>query len=172
MYTITVDGKDLYIPDSEDYQVSSATISINTDSVAYLDMDIPCTNKGLKEIKQQASIVRVYDNDVLRYKMFVDNIDYDFDNTAKVSCTSVLAYLKDSLVRPYSTVDSEEGITAPSSVNGYFSWLIEQHIKTLGIPKSISMLASIKGLCWIEIIIFIERPPKSRQLLMKLKTKF
>lgn len=127
MYTITVDDKDLYIPDSEDYQVSSATISINTDSVAYLDMDIPCTNRGLKEIKQQASIVRVYDNDVLRYKMFVDNIDYDFDNTAKVSCTSVLAYLKDSLVRPYSTVDSEEGITAPSSVDGYFSWLIEQH---------------------------------------------
>lgn len=131
MYTITVDGKDLYIPDSEDYQVSSATISINTDSVAYLDMDIPCTNKGLKEIKQQASIVRVYDNDVLRYKMFVDNIDYDFDNTAKVSCTSVLAYLKDSLVRPYSTVDSEEGLTAPSSVNGYFSWLIEQHNKNI-----------------------------------------
>lgn len=131
MYTITVDDKDLYIPDSEDYQVSSATISINTDSVAYLDMDIPCTNKGLKEIKQQASIVRVYDNDVLRYKMFVDNIDYDFDNTAKVSCTSVLAYLKDSLVRPYSTVDSEEGITAPSSVNGYFSWLIEQHNKNI-----------------------------------------
>lgn len=131
MYTITVDDKDLYIPDSEDYQVSSATISINTDSVAYLDMDIPCTNKGLKEIKQQASIVRVYDNDVLRYKMFVDNIDYDFDNTAKVSCTSVLAYLKDSLVRPYSTVDTEEGITAPSSVNGYFSWLIEQHNKNI-----------------------------------------
>ena len=131
MYTITVDDKDLYIPDSEDYQVSSATISINTDSVAYLDMDIPCTNKGLKEIKQQASIVRVYDNDVLRYKMFVDNIDYDFDNTAKVSCTSVLAYLKDSLVRPYSTVDSEEGLTAPSSVNGYFSWLIEQHNKNI-----------------------------------------
>lgn len=131
MYTITVDGKDLYIPDSEDYQVSSATISINTDSVAYLDMDIPCTNKGLKEIKQQASIVRVYDNDVLRYKMFVDNIDYDFDNTAKVSCTSVLAYLKDSLVRPYSTVDTEEGITAPSSVDGYFSWLIEQHNKNI-----------------------------------------
>lgn len=131
MYTITVDGKDLYVPDLEDYQVSSATISINTDSVAYLDMDIPCTNKGLKEIKQQASIVRVYDNDVLRYKMFVDNIDYDFDNTAKVSCTSVLAYLKDSLVRPYSTVDTEEGLTAPSSVNGYFSWLIEQHNKNI-----------------------------------------
>lgn len=131
MYTITVDDKDLYVPDLEDYQVSSATISINTDSVAYLDMDIPCTNKGLKEIKQQASIVRVYDNDVLRYKMFVDNIDYDFDNTAKVSCTSVLAYLKDSLVRPYSTVDSEEGLTAPSSVNGYFSWLIEQHNKNI-----------------------------------------
>lgn len=131
MYTITVDDKDLYIPDSEDYQVSSAIISINTDSVAYLDMDIPCTNKGLKEIKQQASVVRVYDNGVLRYKMFVDNIDYDFDNTAKVSCTSVLAYLKDSLVRPYSTVDSEEGITAPSSIDGYFSWLIEQHNKNI-----------------------------------------
>nr|DAV14930.1 MAG TPA: Putative tail protein [Caudoviricetes sp.] len=131
MYTITVDNKDLYVPDLEDYQVSSATISINTDSVAYLDMDIPCTNKGLKEIKQQASIVRVYDNDVLRYKMFVDNIDYDFDNTAKVSCTSVLAYLKDSLVRPYSTVDTEEGVTAPNSVNGYFSWLIEQHNKNI-----------------------------------------
>lgn len=131
MYTITVDDKDLYIPDSEDYQVSSANISVNTDSVAYLDMEVPSTNKGLKEIKQQASIVKVYENDIMRYKLFVDKIDYDFEGTASVHATSVLAYLNDSLVRPYSTIDSEEGLTAPSSVNGYFNWLIEQHNKNI-----------------------------------------
>ena len=131
MYTITVDDKDLYIPDSEDYQVSSASISVNTDSVAYLDMEIPSTNKGLKEIEQQASIIKVYENDIMRYKMFVDKIDYDFEGTASVHATSVLAYLNDSLVRPYSTIDSEEGLTAPSSVNGYFNWLIEQHNKNI-----------------------------------------
>lgn len=131
MYTITVDDKDLYIPDSEDYQVSSASISVNTDSVAYLDMEIPSTNKGLKEVKQQASIVKVYENDIMRYKMFVDKIDYDFEGTAQIHATSVLAYLNDSLVRPYSTIDTEEGITAPSSVNGYFNWLIEQHNKNI-----------------------------------------
>ena len=131
MYTITVDDKDLYIPDSEDYQVSSANISVNTDSVAYLDMEIPSTNKGLKEIKQQASIVKVYENDIMRYKLFVDKIDYDFEGTASVHATSVLAYLNDSLVRPYSTIESEEGATAPSSVNGYFNWLIEQHNKNI-----------------------------------------
>ena len=131
MYTITVDDKDLYIPDSEDYQVSSASISVNTDSVAYLDMEVPSTNKGLKEIEQQASIVKVYENDIMRYKLFVDKIDYDFEGTASVHATSVLAYLNDSLVRPYSTIDSEEGLTAPSSVNGYFNWLIEQHNKNI-----------------------------------------
>lgn len=131
MYTITVDDKDLYIPDSEDYQVSSASISVNTDSVAYLDMEVPSTNKGLKEIEQQASIVKVYENDIMRYKLFVDKIDYDFEGTASVHAISVLAYLNDSLVRPYSTIDSEEGLTAPSSVNGYFNWLIEQHNKNI-----------------------------------------
>lgn len=131
MYTITVDDKDLYIPDSEDYQVSSASISVNTDSVAYLDMEIPSTNKGLKEIEQQASVIKVYENDIIRHKLFVDKIDYDFEGTASVHATSVLAYLNDSLVRPYSTIDSEEGLTAPSSVNGYFNWLIEQHNKNI-----------------------------------------
>ncbi len=145
MYTITVDDKDLYIPDSEDYQVSSASISVNTDSVAYLDMEIPSTNKGLKEIKQQVSIIKVYENDIIRYKLFVDKIDYDFEGTASVHATSVLAYLNDSLVRPYSTIDTEEGITAPSSVNGYFNWLIEQHNKNIKDTKKIFYVGVNQG---------------------------
>lgn len=127
MYTLTVDDNNLYIPEERDYSLNSAKIKINSDRVAYLDFEIPITNKAYGLLNEKTSMVKVYKDNVLTYKFFIDTIEDDFYYNKSVSCTSVVEYLSDSMVRPYSTIESEPGLLAPSSLDGYFQWLIDQH---------------------------------------------
>ena len=127
MYTLTVDDNNLYIPEERSYSLNSAKIKINSDRVAYLDFEIPVTNKAYGLLNEKTSTVKVYKDNVLTYKFFVDTIEDDFYYNKSVSCTSVVEYLSDSMVRPYSTIESEPGLLAPSSLDGYFQWLIDQH---------------------------------------------
>ena len=127
MYTLTVDDNNLYIPEERSYSLNSAKIKINSDRVAYLDFEIPVTNKAYGLLNEKTSTVKVYKDNILTYKFFVDTIEDDFYYNRSVSCTSVVEYLSDSMVRPYSTIESEPGLLAPSSLDGYFQWLIDQH---------------------------------------------
>ena len=127
MYTLTVDDNNLYIPEERSYSLNSAKIKINSDRVAYLDFEIPVTNKAYGLLNEKTSTVKVYKDNVLTYKFFIDSIEDDFYYNRSVSCTSVVEYLSDSIVRPYSTIESEPGLLAPSSLDGYFQWLIDQH---------------------------------------------
>ena len=127
MYTLTVDGNDLYIPEEKYYSLNSAKIKTNSDVVAYLDFEIPKTNKAYDLLNEKTSTVKVYKDNVLKYKFFIDTIEGDFYFNKSVSCTSVVEYLSDSIVRPYSTIESEPGMLAPSSLDAYFQWLIDQH---------------------------------------------
>ena len=127
MYTLTVDDNNLYIPEECYYSLNSAKIKINSDGVAYLDFEIPITNKAYNLLNEKTSIIKVYKDNVLTYKFFIDTIEDDFYYNLSVSCTSVVEYLSDSMVRPYSTIESEPGLLAPSSIDGYFQWLIDQH---------------------------------------------
>lgn len=127
MYILTVDDNNLYIPEERSYSLNSAKIKINSDRVAYLDFEIPITNKAYGLLNEKTSMVKVYKDNVLTYKFFIDTIEDDFYYNKSVSCTSVVEYLSDSMVRPYSTIESEPGLLAPSSLDGYFQWLIDQH---------------------------------------------
>lgn len=127
MYTLTVDGNDLYIPEEKYYSLNSAKIKTNSDVVAYLDFEIPKTNKAYDLLNEKTSTVKAYKDNVLKYKFFIDTIEDDFYFNKNVSCTSVVEYLSDSIVRPYSTIESEPGLLAPSNLDAYFQWLIDQH---------------------------------------------
>ena len=135
MYTLTVDDNDLYIPEEKCYSLNSAKIKTNSDGVAYLDFEIPKTNKTYDLLNEKTSTVKVYKDNVLKYKFFIDNIEDDFYYNRSVSCTSIVEYLSDSRVRPYSTIESEPGLLAPSSLDAYFQWLIDQHNAVCGTKK-------------------------------------
>lgn len=82
---------------------------------------------GTVRERDASSPVEVYDGGVLVFAGYVWELSQDFKNTRTASCKGELAYLGDSLVRPYSTVEGEAKLSAPSSVSGYFQWLIDQH---------------------------------------------
>ena len=72
--------------------------------------------------------VTVLWDDKIMFRGEITTIGSDFYLTKTVTCRSELSYLNDSIVRPYSTLWGEvPGRTAPSTVNGYFEFLINEH---------------------------------------------
>lgn len=81
---------------------------------------------SLKEHDQE-NLVTVLSDDVVIFRGEITNVSSDFQTTKTVECRGELSYLNDTLVRPYSTLAGESSRTAPSSVDGYFAFLIEEH---------------------------------------------
>lgn len=77
--------------------------------------------------RDTANPVTVYQDDELIFCGDVLSVESDFHLGKKVSCRGELGWLNDSIVRPYSTLAEECDNVAPSSVDGYFEWLVGGH---------------------------------------------
>ena len=71
--------------------------------------------------------ITVYDDDILLFSGFIYELGKEFHLDGSVKCKGELAYLAESIVRPYSTLSNGYGQQPPTSVDGYFEWLISQH---------------------------------------------
>ena len=80
----------------------------------------------LKERDKENPVSVLWDDEIM-FRGEITTIESDFYLTKTITCRGELSYLNDSIVRPYSTLDGEVSRTAPSSVNGYFEFLINEH---------------------------------------------
>ena len=128
MYRITYDGLTIFDPyGNANEVVSDASMSVEVNASAYLDFTMAITHPLYDTIKERSGVVSLtWDGSVL-FEGVVESIDMDIQGTKSISCVSAMDYLNDTHVRPYSTVAGEADLTAPSSVDGYFQWLIDQH---------------------------------------------
>lgn len=128
MYRITYDGLTIFDPyGNANEVVSDASMSVEVNASAYLDFTMATTHPLYDTIKERSGVVSLtWDGSVL-FEGVVESIDMDIHGTKSISCVSAMDYLNDTHVRSYSTVAGEADLTAPSSVDGYFQWLIDQH---------------------------------------------
>lgn len=130
MYRIFYGDKTIFDPyGNENEVVSDASLSANLNASAYLDFKMAINHPLYKVIAEKADIVKLLWDDNVLFEGQIESIDIDIKGTKSVSCVSALDYLNDTIVRPYSTIKGESDLTAPSSVDGYFQWLIDQHNK-------------------------------------------
>lgn len=120
MYTIYVDGALLYAPNlAEDgYAVTGPKVKLALNSVSSLECTIPTHNPLYNGISKLKSVVKVYDGDTRIFRGRVIDDEKDFYNRKKITAQGELAYLNDSIVRPYEY---------SGTVAGYFSMLVNQH---------------------------------------------
>ena len=120
MYTIYVDGRLLYSPNlAEDgYAVTGPKVKLSLNSVSALECTVPTNNPLYGQISKLKSVVKVYDNDRRIFRGRVIDDEKDFYNRQKLTAQGELAYLNDSILRPYSYT---------GSVAGYFAMLVNQH---------------------------------------------
>lgn len=127
-YKLLYDKQILFDVYSGDY-VTDAQLSMSVNTISYFDFTISLTHSLYNIIAEHAGIVELYFDDVKLFSGEITKIDVDLNGNKDITCAGALDYLSYTLVRPYSTIDGEADLLAPSSVDGYFNWLIEQHNK-------------------------------------------
>ena len=133
-YTVTYDGDFLFDPYGDDV-ITDSSISGEVNAAVYFDFTIASNHRLYNKIEEKAGIVRVYSDSKLLFMGEITDIQEDFYGSKQVSCVDPRDHLNDVLLRPYSTVSGEQSITAPSSVDGYFQWLIDKYNEGTINPK-------------------------------------
>lgn len=129
MYLVKYGGECLYDP-RKDLLITDAIVETNintSDSFSFIiHHGHPLYDKlRERDIKHPVS---VWQDDELIFYGDISNIGSEFQLSKKVKCRGELAWLNDSLVRPYST-DREEcpSNPAPDAMAAFFEWLINNH---------------------------------------------
>lgn len=133
-YTVTYDGDFLFDPYGDDV-ITDSSISGEVNAAVYFDFTIERNHRLYNKLEEKAGIVRVYSDSKLLFMGEITDIQEDFYGSKQVSCVDPRDHLNDVLLRPYSTVSGEQSITAPSSVDGYFQWLIDKYNEGMINPK-------------------------------------
>lgn len=125
-YKVLYDNQLLFDPYTDD-RITDTKLSSKLNAASYFDFTIAPTHSLYSKLAERAGEVRIYFNNLILFKGEITKIEEDFEGNYSVSCTGVLDYLTATRVRPYSTVEGEQPLKAPSSYDGYFQWLINQH---------------------------------------------
>nr|DAT41090.1 MAG TPA: Putative tail protein [Caudoviricetes sp.] len=125
-YRVLYDNQLLFDPYTDD-RITDTKLSSKLNAASYFDFTISSTHSLYSKIEERAGEVRIYFNNLILFKGEITKIEEDFEGNYSVSCTGVLDYLTATRVRPYSTVQGEQPLTCPATVDGYFQWLINQH---------------------------------------------
>ncbi len=129
-YRILYGNEILWEPYSDNTDaVIDASMSVNANAAKYLDFSIPPTHHLYNIVSERAENVWLYSDDKIIYKGFISKITLDMEGYKSISCTSVMDYLGDTHVRDYSTIEGEQPLKAPTSMDGLFQWYIDQHNK-------------------------------------------
>nr|UVX65420.1 MAG: Prophage endopeptidase tail [Bacteriophage sp.] len=125
-YKVLYDNQLLFDPYTDDH-ITDTKLSSKLNAASYFDFTIAPTHSLYSKLAERAGEVRIYFNNLILFKGEISKIEEDFEGNYSVSCTGVLDYLTATRVRPYSTIEGEQPLKAPSSYDSYFQWLIDQH---------------------------------------------
>lgn len=117
MYRAYVDGKTLYNP-ANGYVLGSPKITLELNKVGSFDFTVYPGHPYYSQLYKMKSVVEVRDEQQTVFKGRILNTEEGFRGEQKVECESDLAYLLDSIVRPYDY---------SGTLSGLFSQFIEQH---------------------------------------------
>lgn len=126
-YVIKYDDDYLFDPYVGEDTVTDATITATINASSYFDFTITRDHRLYNTVKERSGIVSVYFESTLLFMGEITSIEEDFYGSKTISCVDPRDQLSNVLLRPYSTVEGEQANLAPSSVDGYFQWLIDQY---------------------------------------------
>ncbi len=129
MYFVKYGTKYLHDPRVDEYILTDISLEANQNTCEYCEFTILPSHPLYSKLKERDpdNPVEVYDDDILLFSGFIYELGVEFYLEGTVKCKGELYYLKESIVRPYSTLPNGYGDQPPNSVDGYFEWLITQH---------------------------------------------
>jgi len=118
MYKVYCDDFLLYDGRIEDYQIFSPKVEIELNQVGQFNFTIHNNHPNFDRLKRLKSIITVYQDDFLMFRGRILNDEQGFHNEKQVTCEGELAFLIDTIQRPYDFTGT------PSEL---FTQFIENH---------------------------------------------
>lgn len=129
MYFVKYGEKYLHDPRVNNCFVQDLSLECEENSCGYCDFTIYPDHELYNDLRERDADnpIEIYDDDILLFSGFIYELGKEFYLDGHVKCKGELDYLRESIVRPYSTIQRGYGAKAPNTINGYFEWLINQH---------------------------------------------
>lgn len=134
MYTLHYNGELLYDPRQAGRHVLACTCDMEISTAGELSFTMAPEHPLYDVLRPMSAAheVTLEDDGEELFRGRITDVGEDIDTLRTVKCSGQLAYLNDSLVRPYGTyADTSESpqweTIAPSERNEYVRWLIDRH---------------------------------------------
>ncbi len=131
MYIVKYGKEYLHDPNVDNCLLIDLSLDGEENTCGYCDFTIYPSHPIYDKLRERdtENPIEVYDDDILLFKGFIYELGKEFYLDGHVKCKGDLAYLTESIVRPYSTLVNGYGAgrQPPTSVDGFFEWLITQH---------------------------------------------
>lgn len=171
MYQVLCDNFLLYNDQMEGYKIFNPKVELELNEIGGFDFAIYPDHPNFDNLKRLKSIIQVYQDDFLLFRGRVLNDEQGFYNEKKVKCEGELAFLVDSIQRPYdftgtpaelftqfitshnAQVDADHqfkvGNITVTDPNDYISRSDSEYLNTLESIKS-KLLDTLGGYIWIR----------------------
>lgn len=123
MYKVYCDNFLIYDTKVESLKIFSAKLELELNKTGSFDFSIYPSHPYFDKLKRLKSIITVYQDDYLLFRGRILNDEQGFYNEKQVSCEGELAFLLDSIQRPYDFLSGENHTT----VEELFTFYINNH---------------------------------------------
>ena len=129
MYFVKYGNEYLHDPRVDGYILLDLSLDAEENTCGFCDFTIYPDHPMYDKLKERDADnpIEVYDDDILLFSGYIYELGKEFYLDGLVKCKGELDYLSESIVRPYSTLTRGYGDNVPTTIYGYFEWLIEQH---------------------------------------------
>ena len=114
----------------EDYKIYNPKVKLALNKVGEFTFSIYPSHAYFNQLQKIKSIITVYQNDKLIFKGRILDFEQGFYNEKQVICESELAFLIDSIQRPY---------TYTGSISGFLQMLIDNHNVQVDLNKQFTL---------------------------------
>ncbi len=171
MYKVFCDSFLLYNDQIESLQIFNPKVEVELNEIGSFDFTIYNSHPNFDKLKRLKSIIRVYQDDFLLFRGRILDDEQGFYNEKTVECESELAFLVDSIQRPYdftgtpaelftqfinnhnAQVDADKqfkvGNITVTDPNDYINRSDSEYMNTLESIKS-KLLDTLGGYLWIR----------------------
>ena len=130
-YKIFCDDYCLYDSQLDDFQVGHPTLKQEVNCVDELKFTIYPSHPYFNNISKLSSIVTVYRDDNLIFKGRVISSNQGFHNEKEITCEGVLAFLLDTIIRPFDFPNDDQfsdlDYSTDNVIEYFLNWVIDCH---------------------------------------------
>ncbi len=121
IFQVKVDDYILYDYRSDKLKIFNPKLNLEANTTGLFTFKIYSNHPYFEKVKKLSSIIKIYQNDKLIFRGRVLEDKEDFYKSKDVECEGELAFLLDSIYRPFSLLNSS------ISIKTFFEILISNH---------------------------------------------